>query len=197
MRKLQRFFSLLAVLLGLSLAANAQEAAEPDSSASVGDWEHHFMIGLLPGSSAGDFKIGSSVRYGLLYRVRDYLFLGSSAGVGTYEAEAGKTFYPLMLEAKGYFGRVLNWTPYYSAGLGHGFAFRNSWDNVEEAEGGLCWRLGFGLGRPLGKGVKLLLDAGFQYQRGRSLRSFWFNNSDQITEVFQLQRISLRAGLVF
>lgn len=189
--------SFIAAVLLLSLSANAQvppEAERPDTAAAA--WEQQLLIGLLPGSSESSFKIGPALQYSLLRRLHDHLLVGASAGVSTYEMDAGKTFYPLTLEAKGYLGEVLNWIPYYSAGFGYGFAFRNSWDGISEAEGGWCWRASLGMSRPLEEGVRLLMDAGFQYQRGSSVQSFAFSN-DRFTQEFTLQRISLRVGLAF
>lgn len=188
---------ILSALMGLSLPANAQAtAALTDTVSPPTDWEHHFILGVLPGSSDEAFKLGTTMQYSLLYNLRPYLMLGASAGVNTYEMQAGKTFYPLMLETKGYWGDVFNWSPYYSAGLGYGFAFRNSWDEIAEAEGGICWRASLGLSRAVGDRLKFVMDAGFQYQRGSLVKEFSFSDNRFIEE-FQLQRISLRAGLVF
>jgi hypothetical protein len=189
--------SLIMAGLVLSLSANAQSLPEEEPpTLAVADWEQQFVIGLLPGSGSADLKIGAALQYSLLRRWRDYLLVGASAGVSTYKMDAGNTFYPLMLEAKGYLGDVLNWIPYYSAGFGYGFAFRNSRDGIAEAEGGWCGRASLGISRPLRGGGRLLMDAGFQYQRGSSVQSFAFS-SDRFTQEFSLQRISLRAGLVF
>mgnify|MGYP006267226253 CR=1 FL=1 len=195
--KTQLLGSFIVAGLVLSLSANAQvqpEAERPDTAAA--GWERQLLLGLLPGSGSTDLKVGAALQYSLFRRLRDYLLVGASAGVSTYEMEAGKTFYPLMLEAKGYAGEIQNWVPYYSAGFGYGFAFRNSWDGIQEAEGGWAWRASLGVSRSLGEEVRLLMDAGFQYQRGSSVQSFAFS-SDRLTQEFSFQRISLRMGLAF
>lgn len=149
----------------------------------------------LSGSANGKFQLGLGIHNVTGYQFHRLLGVGLGFGVDTYSFEDGETAYPLFAEARGYLSakRV---APYYSGSLGYGFAFKNSDELINKAEGGLFFRAALGLRLGADENTNVLADIGYQFQEAFFERRTPFQN--EIEEKYlEFNRIVIRIGLIF
>ncbi len=110
----------------------------------VGGFYQEAVVGFAAGSFAGTPSVGVELAYAAGYQWKTAFGGGLSAGVAAYRHQPGYTYYPVMAEARGYIWDNSS-APYYKLGIGYGFSFQESHEEVVAAKGGLCNQLALGL----------------------------------------------------
>ncbi|MCB0565335.1 MAG: hypothetical protein KDD01_13255 [Phaeodactylibacter sp.] len=149
----------------------------------------------LSGSVDEAFQLGLGIHNVTGYQLHRMLGLGFGFGVDTYSFDNGETLYPVFAEARGYLSPK-KVSPYYSGSLGYGFAFRNSDDFINKANGGLFYRAALGLRLGADKDTNVLADIGYQYQAAFFERRTEFQNEIEEKRL-EFNRIVIRIGLIF
>ncbi len=149
----------------------------------------------LSGSADGIFQLGLGIHNVTGYQFHRLFGLGAGFGVDTYSFDDGETLYPVFAEARGYLSRK-RVAPYYSGNIGYGFAFRNSDELINKAEGGIFFRAALGLRLSADEGTNVLVDLGYQYQEAYFERRTPFQNEIEEKRL-EFNRIVIRIGLIF
>ncbi|MCB0557756.1 MAG: hypothetical protein H6573_16775 [Lewinellaceae bacterium] len=149
----------------------------------------------LSGSVNKDFQLGLGIHNVTGYQLHRVFGLGFGFGVDTYSFDNGETLYPVFAEARGYLSQK-RVSPYYSGSLGYGFAFRNSDEFINKANGGLFYRAALGLRLGADKDTNVLADIGYQYQQAFFERRTEFQNEIEEKRL-EFNRIAIRIGLIF
>lgn len=160
---------------------------------------HTLMAGNLLGQANGEFVGGMSLRYSVHYRFNPYLCAGLGVGAETYAFEAGKSFYPLSAELRGFLAeRAVS--PYYHLSLGYGFAFAGDDEVLDEVKGGGMALTALGLKFKGQEWLDFAVQLGLQHQWGQTTYltdNWWGGPGRRTNENHYFQRIHLQLGLFF
>ncbi|TXB70265.1 hypothetical protein [Phaeodactylibacter luteus] len=165
----------------------------------VGGFYQEAAVGFAAGSFAGTPSVGVELAYAAGYQWKTAFGGGLSAGVAAYRHQPGYTYYPVMAEARGYIWDNSS-APYYKLGIGYGFSFQESHEEVVAAKGGLCNQLALGLRFISDRRIHAFVEAGYRQQRGETvIRGFdgWWGNESEEKQRFTLNRLMLRTGILF
>ena len=149
----------------------------------------------LSGSANDNFQLGLGLHNITGYQFHRMLGLGLGFGVDTYSFDNGETLYPVFAEARGYLSKR-RIAPYYSGSLGYGFAFKNSDERINKADGGLFFRTALGLRLGADKDANVLMDVGYQFQEAFFERRTGVQNEIEEKRL-EFNRIVIRIGLIF
>lgn len=149
----------------------------------------------LNGRDDDGLRVGFGAHHVLGYQFNRWIGLGIGLGVDTYSFGDGESLYPVFMEARGYLFKK-RMSPYYSMGCGYGFAFANSDEDIDEAEGGLMLHPAIGYRLGASSGGNVVIDVGYKFQSATFTRINDFNDSREVREQY-FKRLTLRIGLLF
>ncbi|MEZ4992381.1 MAG: hypothetical protein R2824_18295 [Saprospiraceae bacterium] len=164
--------------------------------------EHGFyfttLFGLLPGGGEYRSEVGMTLQASFGHKFSRYLGLGGGISLDGYPNSAGgENILPLFLEARGYLQKK-NRSPYWSLAGGYGFPLRASSDNqeVRRFEGGLMLHPAVGYRLGADKGLNVVIDIGYKFQKALTEREFLSTGEILLRDVLY-RRLCIRIGVAF
>lgn len=151
---------------------------------------------LMPGfDSDGFFIIGLSLKYILGYQINQHVGVGVGYGGDLYVPDMVT---PVFIDFRGYL-KNKSFSPYYSLGIGYGFAQNTEWRTIN-SKGGIYINPAVGMRMASRRKAHFVMDVGVKLQKASFDRGQgWWGDPEEIVsrEEILFKRINWRLGLVF
>lgn len=164
--------------------------------------EHGFyfstLFGLLPGGGEYRSEVGMTLHASFGHMFSRHLGIGGGVSLDGYPNSAGgENLVPLFVEARGYLQKKRN-ALYWSLAGGYGLPLKASTDDqeVRRFEGGYMFHPAIGYRLGADKGLNVVIDAGYKFQKALTEREFLFSGEILLRDVLY-RRLCLRIGVVF
>lgn len=164
--------------------------------------EHGFyfstMFGLLPGGGEYRSEVGMTLQASFGHMFSRHLGVGLGVSLDGYpNSVGGENMLPLFAEARGYLQEKNN-SMFWSLAAGYGFPLRASSEDqqLNRFEGGYMLHPAIGYRLGADKGLNVVIDAGYKFQKALTEREFLFSGEILLRDVLY-RRLCLRIGVVF
>jgi len=144
-------------------------------------------------NSSGWWNVGLGMHHVTGFQFNRWIGAGMGIGFDGYEMGRGENVIPVYAEARGYF-KQKNISPFYSVGLGYGFAGKNENTGIIKGRGGIMFNPNIGYRFGASAGANFTLSFGYKLQKASFTVLRW---NGEIKRDYTYNRLNLKLGLLF